>query len=108
MLVSIAERIGAPIGATTCPLRVTATTHTAVLEIAVTIQPMSGSATTDSGGTTDSLTLRGGHVWDAPYQQAIENMVLPFDGHLVFDDPFNFARTLGAPVAPVHSNPVPA
>jgi hypothetical protein len=47
-------------------------------------------------------------VWDAPYQQAIENMVLPFDGHLVFDDPFNFARTLGAPVAPVHSNPVPA
>jgi len=50
---------------------------------------MSGSATTDSGGTTDSLTLRGGHVWDAPYQQAIENMVLPFDGHLVFDDPFN-------------------
>ena len=80
MLVSIAERIAAPIGATTCPLRVTATTHTAVLEIAVTIQPMSGSATTDSGGTTDSLTLRGGHVWDAPHQQAIENMVLPFDG----------------------------
>ena len=69
-MVSIAERIGAPIGATTCPLRVTATTHTAVLEIAVTIQPMSGSATTDSGGTTDSLTLRGGHVWDATYHQA--------------------------------------
>jgi hypothetical protein len=62
MLVSIAERIGAPIGATTCPLRVTATTHTAVRDIAVTIQPMSGSATTDSGGTTDSLTLRGGHA----------------------------------------------
>jgi hypothetical protein len=61
MLVSIAERIGAPIGATTCPLRVTATTHTAV-RIAVTIQPMSGSATTDSGGTTDSLTRRGGHA----------------------------------------------
>ena len=31
-------------------------------EIAVTIQPMSGSATTDSGGTTDLLTLRGGHA----------------------------------------------
>jgi hypothetical protein len=60
MLVSIAEHIGAPIGATTCPLRVTATTHTAVRDIAVTIQPMSGSATTDSGGTTDSLTRRGG------------------------------------------------
>jgi len=38
-------------------------------------------------------------VWDAPYQQAIENMVLPFDGHLVFDDPFNFA--------PQRSNEVP-
>ena len=90
MLVSIAEHIGAPIGATTCLLRVTATTHTAVTDIAVTIQRTSGSATTDSGGTTDSLTRRGGHV-RLLIRRAIENMVLPFDGHLVFDDPFNFA-----------------
>src|SRR5262245_29539973 len=66
MLVSIAEHIGVPIGATTCPLRVTATTHTAVGEIAVTIQRTSGSATADSGGITDSLTRRGGHAEGAP------------------------------------------
>lgn len=70
MLVSIAEHIGAPIGATTCPLRVTATTHTAAGEIAVTIQRTSGSATTDSGGITDSLTRRGGHAEGEAHQHS--------------------------------------
>jgi hypothetical protein len=70
MLVSIAEHIGAPIGATTWPLRVTATTHTAVGEIAVTIQRTSGSATADSGGTTDSLTRRGGHAEGEAHQHS--------------------------------------
>src|SRR5262245_8423126 len=64
MLVSIAEHIGAPIGATA-----TATTHTAV-RIAVTIQRTSGLATTDSGGTTDSLTRRGGHAEGEAYQHS--------------------------------------
>jgi hypothetical protein len=27
-------------------------------------------------------------VWDVPYQQDIEQMVLPFDGYIKFDDPF--------------------
>src|SRR5262249_25659438 len=45
LLVLIAKHIGAPTGATT-----------------TTIQDTSGSATTDSGGTTDSLISRGGHA----------------------------------------------
>ena len=64
MLVSISEHIGARIGATT-----TATGHTAV-RIAVTIQRTSGSATTDSGGTTDTLTRRGGHAEGEAYQHS--------------------------------------
>src|SRR5262249_18635490 len=53
MLVSIAEHIGAPIGATQ-------TTTLPAVSFAVTIQRTSGSATTASGGTTASLTNRGG------------------------------------------------
>ena len=55
-LVLIVEHIGVPIGATT-----TATGHTEIL-IAVIIQRTSVSATTDSGGTTDTLMYRGGHA----------------------------------------------
>jgi hypothetical protein len=44
--------------------------HTEIL-IAVTIQRTSVSATTDSGGTTDTPTYRGGHAeaqaWAASY-----------------------------------------
>src|SRR5262245_31078531 len=53
MLVSIAEHIGAAIGATP-------TTGGLAVSFAVTIQRTSGSATTDSGGITDSLTRRAG------------------------------------------------
>src|SRR5262245_8867620 len=70
MLALIGEHIDAPIGATTWPLRVTATTHTAAGEIAVTIQRTSGSATADSGGTTDSLTRRGGHAEGEAHQHS--------------------------------------
>jgi hypothetical protein len=62
MLALIGEHIDAPIGATT-----TATGHTAG-RIAVTIQRTSGSATTDSGGITDSLTRRGGHAEGEAHQ----------------------------------------
>lgn len=51
-MVSIAGPIGAPIGATIT------TGHIAV--VAATIQRTSGSATADFGGTTDTLTRRGG------------------------------------------------
>jgi hypothetical protein len=64
MLALIGEHIDAPIGATT-----TATGHTA-LRIAVTIQRTSGSATTDSGGITDSLTRRGGHAEGEAHQHS--------------------------------------
>src|SRR5262245_8276449 len=52
MLVPIAEHIGA--------IGVTPTTTGPAVRFAVTIQRTSGSATTDSGGTTDTLTNRGG------------------------------------------------
>src|SRR5262245_48527163 len=55
MLVSVAEHIGAPIGATQ-------TTTLPAVSFAVTIQRTSGSATTASGETTASLTNRGGHA----------------------------------------------
>src|SRR6516165_11658588 len=55
MLVSIAEPIGEPIGTTP-------TTGGPAVSVAVTIQRTSGSATTDSGGITDSLTHRIGGV----------------------------------------------
>ena len=55
MLVSIAEHIGVPIGATQ-------TTTGPAVSFAVTIQRTSGSATTGSGGTWASLTHRGGHA----------------------------------------------
>jgi len=54
MLVSIAEHIGAPIGATQ-------TTTLPAVSFAVTIQRTSGSATTASGETTASLTHRRFH-----------------------------------------------
>src|SRR5262249_13306477 len=63
MLVSIAEHIGAPIGATQ-------TTTGPAVRFAVTIQRTSGLATTDSGGTTDSLTRRGGHAEGEAYQHS--------------------------------------
>src|SRR5262249_21705758 len=62
MLALIEEHIDAPIGSAT-------TNTTTAVRLAVTIQHTSGSATTDFGGITDSLTRRGGHAEEEAHQQ---------------------------------------
>ena len=63
MLALIGEHIDAPIGSAI-------TNTTTAVRLAVTIQPTSGSATTDSGGITDSLTRRGGHAEGEAHQHS--------------------------------------
>ena len=63
MLALIGEHIDAPIGATI-------TTISTAVSFAVTIQRMSGSATTDSGGIKDSLTRRGGYAEREAHQHS--------------------------------------
>jgi len=63
LLVLIGEHIDARIGAAT------PATDTTV-RIAMTIQRTSGSATTDSGGITDTLTNRGGRNKAEKYQHS--------------------------------------